>query len=115
MAIVIELDGMGKLQKKINQMADIQPFKNVLKANTARLQRTAQRNAPIDTGTLMRSILLEMRDNGMTGIVGATAEYAAYVEYGTRFMNAQPYLDPAMTIVRKQYIKELEQLLKAGD
>ena len=47
------------------------------------------------TGHLKRSIGLDITDEGLTAEIEPTADYAAYVEYGTRFMNAQPYMKPA--------------------
>jgi len=51
--------------------------------------------APVDTGNLMNSIAADkVRD--MTWRVTASAEYAIYVEIGTRRMDADPYLEPAL-------------------
>src|SRR6266566_2122085 len=35
-------------------------------------------------------------DNDTTGIVGAAANYSAFVNGGTRFMNAQPFWEPGI-------------------
>lgn len=51
--------------------------------------------APVDTGNLMNSIAADkVRD--MTWRVTANADYAIYVELGTRRMDADPYLEPAL-------------------
>ena len=47
------------------------------------MQEKAQRNAPVDTGHLKRSIGLETTDAGMAAEVEPTADYAPYVELGT--------------------------------
>ncbi len=49
----------------------------------------AQANAPRLTGKLATSVDEE------SGLVVVTAEYGAYVEYGTRHTAAQPFLRPA--------------------
>lgn len=55
----------------------------------------ARRNAPVDTGELRSSISANpVTDNSIT--VTASADYAGYVELGTRYMRAQPYLKPAL-------------------
>ena len=104
----IKLEGMEKLQVKLKknvQMSDV-------KENGKSLQEAAQRKAPVDTGTLKRSIGLEIRDGGLTAEVEPTAEYAAYVEYGTRYMNAQPYMRPSYTAQKEQFKSDLKKLTR---
>ncbi|MEG1459562.1 MAG: HK97 gp10 family phage protein, partial [Acetivibrio sp.] len=69
--------------------------RRVVKLNGAEMQNKAQRNSPVDTGTLKRGIGIELGDGGLTAKVEAAAEYAPYQEYGTRFMESQPYMHPA--------------------
>ena len=64
----------------------------------------------MDTGTLKRSIGLEIRDGGLTAEVEPTAEYAAYVEYGTRYMSAQPYMRPSCTAQKEKFKSDLKSL-----
>ena len=102
----IKLEGMEKLQVKLKKNVQMSDVKRVVRKNGSELQKKAQKNAPVGTpqstgipgyvgGTLKRSIGLDITDGGMPAEVGPLAEYAAYVEYGTRYMNAQPYLKPA--------------------
>lgn len=56
----------------------------------------AQRFAPVRTGALRASIHAEPVDGGDSVKVAASAEYAGYVELGTRNMAPQPYLKPAL-------------------
>jgi len=39
-------------------------------------------------------------------IVGTPVEYAIYQEFGTRKMNAQPFLRPAMDVVSGEPLKQ---------
>ena len=55
----------------------------------------ATKYAPKRTGYLKSSITAKML-NTYTAEVEAEASYAAYVEYGTRYMRAQPYMRPAL-------------------
>lgn len=53
---------------------------------------------PVDTGFLRSTIQAQAPfvGKGFGDVeVTVSAEYAAYVEYGTKFMGAQPYLRPA--------------------
>ena len=76
------------------------------------MQTKAQQNAPVDTGHLKRSIGLNMTDAGMTAGVQPTAEYAPYVELGTRFMEAQPYLKPAFNEQKEKFKKDMKKLVE---
>ena len=106
----VKLTGIRELQKKLKQNATLDDVKRVVKHNGSELQTKAQRNAPVDTGTLKRSIGLGIRDNGMTAEVEPTAEYAPYVEFGTRFMNAQPFVGPAFSEQKEKFLKDLKKL-----
>lgn len=63
------------------------------------IARDAQTIAPVDTGRLRASIEASLPE-GKTVRVHARANYAGYVELGTRHMAAQPYLSPALFRVR---------------
>lgn len=51
--------------------------------------------APVDTGNLMNSIAAD-KVADLRWRVTANAEYAIYVELGTRHMDPQAYLEPAL-------------------
>lgn len=50
---------------------------------------------PVDTGYLQSSIYADSDGMGFCW-AEATADYAEYVEYGTSYMDAQPYFEPAL-------------------
>lgn len=91
-------------------------IKKSLKHAIGQMQESAMRKVKVDTGHLKRSISSEI-NNGeevMQGIVGATADYAGYVEKGTRYMSAQPYLKPALNEVKPQFLADMERIAQAG-
>ena len=59
------------------------------------IENWAKGLAPVDTGAL-RNSLAAAKERELTWRVTAHAEYGIYVEMGTRNMDAQPYLDPAL-------------------
>lgn len=59
------------------------------------IEADAQRIVPVDTGHL-RSTIHRGPVEGHSVKIHADADYAAYVELGTRHMDAQPYLKPAL-------------------
>ena len=108
----IKLEGMEKLQVKLKKNVQMNDVKRIVKSNGAALQESAQRKVPVDTGNLKRSIGLEIRESGLTADVEPTAEYAAYVEYGTRYMNAQPYMRPSYTAQKEKFKSDLKKLTR---
>ncbi len=119
----IRIEGLEELEKRLKKNATLSDVKRVVRKNGARLQSRAQRNAPVGTpastgipgyvgGTLKRSIELDIVNGGMAAEVEPTAEYAAYVEYGTRFMNAKPYLKPALEEVEPEFKADMQKLVK---
>lgn len=67
-----------------------------------KVERTAKRLCPVDTGRLRASIThsLESDSRGLVGVVGTDVHYAPYVEFGTSRMAAQPFLRPALAAAR---------------
>lgn len=62
------------------------------------IEADAKVACPVDTGRLRDS--LEHEVNGRTLRVGTNVEYAVYQEEGTRYMDPQPFLRPALYRVR---------------
>jgi HK97 gp10 family phage protein len=69
------------------------------------VQADAERLVPVRTGYLQSTIYAKSVDWQIE--VGAEAPYAAAVEFGTRNMRAQPYLNPAI----EAYLPSLERVL----
>lgn len=74
----------------------------------ADVKAQAMRNAPVVTGYLRSSIYAKIQE--WVAEVGAEATYASFVELGTRYMQAHPYLYPAI----QQYLPELESVVVAA-
>jgi HK97 gp10 family phage protein len=65
------------------------------KRTADRIVTKAKTYVPVDTGALKNSIRAETVEAGKSAIVTVNEPYAGYVEYGTVFMAAQPFLTPA--------------------
>ena len=116
--------------------------KSVENANLELVMRVAAQAkalAPVDLGQLKGSIMWKVpgKDGGHEegpvvsaepdegdGLVGSATEYAAYQEFGTRKMAAQPYLRPAVTlevlgpnganVMKEESIKAMTAALNKG-
>jgi HK97 gp10 family phage protein len=72
----------------------------------------AQQIVPVRTGFLRSTIGYEVADAQL--IIRATANYAAYVEFGTRRMKSEPYIRPAIDAYMQAIASSLtEQVLAA--
>lgn len=69
-----------------------------LTKRTIKVESAAIRLCPVDTGRLRSSISHQVTADGqgLVGYVGTNVNYALYVELGTRFSPAQPFLRPAL-------------------
>lgn len=81
---------------------------NLLNGVADTFEKTAQNTAPRgDTGALRDSIYSKVDQTALSVEIGSDssiAYYNAYVEYGTRFMEAQPYFRPT----REKCLKMLQ-------
>lgn len=108
----VTLSGVKELRAALEKQAMAKELAaNVVKYHGAQLQQNAQRKVPVKTGTLKRSIRLEIRDEGLTAEVAATTNYAGYVELGTRYMNAQPYMRPSYEQQVYKFLRDLDKVL----
>lgn len=78
------------------------------------VERDAKLNCPVDTGNLRASIQTEMNETADEYIaeVGTNVEYAGYVEYGTKKMDARPFLIPAFESNKESISQEIMNALR---
>lgn len=124
----IKIVGMEKLQKKLKKNVNMESVKKKVRQHGGEFQEKAQRNADFKghyewqkgkgrvfvppSGNLKERIELDITDGGMVAEVEPKAEYSAYVELGTRFMEAQPYLKPAFNEQKEKFKKDMDKLVR---
>ena len=112
----IKIEGLDKLQKALKKNVTMEDVKTVVRHNGSELQSKMQGNADFTrgyaTGTTKRSIALEMADAGFTAEVEPKTEYSPYLEYGTRFMDAQPFVKPAYESQKEIFKKDMDKLVQ---
>lgn len=69
------------------------------------MELSARQNVPVKTGYLRSTI--QARLQGWMAEIGAEAEYASSVEFGSRYARAHPYLRPAV----EEHLPDLEQVI----
>lgn len=65
----------------------------------------ARQLVPVRTGYLRNTIYAKIRE--WIATVGAEASYACWVEFGTRYMHARPFLHPAI----REHLPRLERII----
>lgn len=111
--ISVKLNGMKELQKSLKPNVTMDDVKRIVAVNGYRLNRAMKEQTThayvkgYTTGDTASSINTQTRDGGLTVAVGATMNYNPYTEYGTRYMSAEPILDPSLEKVRPQFLGDL--------
>lgn len=89
-------------------IAELYVQQNALPENlTAFGEGAARAGVPVDLGNLRRSIKTIHKGIGHYSVSakstegGAPRDYAHYVEYGTRYTPAQPYMGPAYNLMKR--------------
>lgn len=112
----IKWEGLEDLQKKLRENASMNLVKKTVQQNGQELRSKIQEKAEFtkgyQTGQTKRSVNLEIKDGGFTAESGPTTEYAEYVEYGTRFMDAQPFVRPALEEQASKFKRDMQKLVR---
>ena len=106
----IKIEGLDKLQKALKQNVH----------NGQQLQQRMHKNADFkkgyQTGTTKRSIIdaggMTFEDDGLTVNVGPQTEYSPYLEFGTRFMDAQKFVRPALNMQAIKFKVDMMKLTR---
>lgn len=100
---------IGNYERWKSDLAD--KFEGVVDDYAEKVFDTANDEVPVDTGNLKSTIeiiLQEAADSFRKAFIGTRkTTYAAYQEFGTSIMEAQPYLRPALKKHADAFVKAL--------
>lgn len=112
----IKITGVKELQQHLKKNANLDDVKKVIRQNGSELQQKMQNKADFtkgyQTGQTKRSITLEIQDSGLKAEIQPTTEYSPYLEFGTRFMSAQPFVRPAFEEQLPKFKSDMQKLMK---
>lgn len=110
----LKIYGIKKLQISLKDKEQMTLVKEIVKKNGASLQQEMVKKAVFkagySVGETRRSINILIEKGGLLARVKPTTKYSPYVEYGTRFMDKQPFVKPAFQKVKKEFVKDLKKL-----
>ena len=105
--ITYDVEGAGKFRAALDRF-DSGMQREVherLRSWCEDVKSSAGRKVPVKTGRLRGSIYSRVGE--WVAEVGADAVYALFVEFGTRYMRARPFLFPAV----QEYLPRLESII----
>ena len=112
----LSVTGISELEKKLKANVTLDDVKRVVRHNGANLQKLMQNKADFtqgyQTGATKGSIGLEIEDGGFAAAVGPKTDHSPYVEYGTRFMQAQPFVRPALYEQEIKFKSDMQKLVR---
>jgi HK97 gp10 family phage protein len=105
--ITCDIEGIEEFKAAIEQFdSGIQRHVHRQLASwAADVKALAKQLAPVRTGHLRSSIYAKISE--WVTEIGAEATYALFVEFGTRYMQARPYLYPAI----QEHLPRLEEII----
>ncbi|HEO2872650.1 TPA: HK97-gp10 family putative phage morphogenesis protein [Streptococcus agalactiae] len=121
--INLTIEGEHDLLNALKKEASFNNKRKAVRKNGVKLHKKAVQNANFNghyekrkgegyvfvkpTGATKRSIALEVSNLDTVAKVTSGTNYSGYLETGTRFMEAQPFMKPALDGVIKNFIKDL--------
>ena len=123
MAFRMTFRGDKELMRKLNRMSKMKEAKEIVKDNTTQLQEKMMNNAVFKghkrgnrfikpTGKTKGSISISFENGGLTGFVEPKTKYSPYLEFGTRYMSAQPFVGISFHQQVKTFYKDMHNLVK---
>lgn len=102
--VTCDVDGVEEFQTAMQKLDSgmQRQVHRFLASWAADVKTAAMRNAPVRTGYLRNKIYAVIKE--WVAEIGADAVYSLFVELGTQYMRAQPYLYPAI----QEYLPALE-------
>lgn len=114
----IVIEGADELVRNIAKRVSRDRVNGVVRKNGAQLQQKMMNNASFtrgyQTGFTKRSIMLNLEPLHLSGTVGPGSDYSPYLEYGTRHMDAQPFVRPSAREQSPIFLSDMKNLIRKG-
>lgn len=115
--INVTLIGMNELHVALKKGTNLNAVRTVVQKNGDELNRNMKAQTTesfvkgYSHGDTSKSINTNISDGGLTAKVGPTTEYAKYVEYGTRYMEAEPFIKPSFDKQKDKFISDMKKIM----
>jgi HK97 gp10 family phage protein len=112
-AVTIELEDLDEVPDQQSEALE-EEVHNIVETAADNMVSYAQGIVPVRTGNLLSSIFSEIDEDELSVTLGAIADYASFIEYGTVKMRAQPFLEPAAAIGQEEINARIEETIVQG-
>ena len=117
MSDVFSLDGLAETLKAFDDFAEHvnKSIADNVALSLLRIQGEAKKHTPVDKGRLRAGNQIKIDADRLGGVVYNDVYYGPFVEWGTRFMAARPFLYPAHAAEVPKFLERLgKSILKFG-
>lgn len=113
----MKLEGLDEVLKKLDHYTEEMQdnLEDALTKGAMVGERYAKEYAPVETGTLRRSIATDTEEKSSSAVVvrcGTNLEYASHQEYGTDKMPAHPFMRPGFFNHQKEILETIAEELE---
>ena len=114
----LTVKGLEPLEGVLKQNVTLDDVKRIVQKNGADLVNVMKRQTTksyvkgYSTGDTAGSINLKPEDGGLTAVVATGTSYSPYVEWGTRFREAEPIVQPSLDVVAPKFYSDLSRVMK---
>lgn len=114
----LKVEGLEPLIGTLKDNVTLNDVKRIVAKNGADLTRQMKAQTKISyvkgysTGDTAGSINLKITNGGMTAEVATGTSYSPYVEYGTRYMSAEPIVQPSLDVIAPKFYSDLSRVMK---
>ena len=114
----LEVKGLEPLEGVLKENVTLNDVKRIVQKNGADLTNVMKRQTTksyvkgYSTGDTAGSINMKVLNGGMTVEVATGTSYSPYVEWGTRYMEAEPIVQPSLDVVAPKFYSDLSRVMK---
>ncbi|MDD3230027.1 MAG: HK97 gp10 family phage protein [Oscillospiraceae bacterium] len=118
----IRVEGIDALAGVLKKNATLDDVRRAVRKNGRELQGVMVKNSGESTfcrgfftGALKQDVSAQgfkLKDGGLTACVGSTKAYGPYLEFGTRFMAAEPFVKPSLDVQAPIFESDMRKLVK---
>jgi HK97 gp10 family phage protein len=108
----MRIDGISELREKLNRLDDAMKrnVHDAMQFEAEAMKNMARARCPVRTGRLRDSIFAKVEEWIIK--LGATAPYAVYQEFGTRYIQARRFLSNAVELRMQSLVNRINQAIR---
>jgi len=108
----MHMEGVPELREKLNRLDDgvKRNVQDAIRFEADAMKNAARARCPVRTGRLRDSIFAKVEE--WTVKLGATAPYAVYLEFGTRYVRPRRFLSNAVESRMQSLVNRMSRVIR---